>query len=166
MYRVLQNYCIKLLSGIEEPKIMGVARGKKSISASLPSYGSEIEKSKHIFINISKTTDLNLTKFCTLAFPEMLFPRRTPSVVVVDPKEEPTRLPPLIPSPGPTSADNTSGPAAPPQTKYEWNVPPRDRSTAPHGPGPSATSGSQICVVCRVVVSCIGDCLVLGAFLG
>ena len=38
----------------------------------------EIEKLKHIFINISKTTDQNLTKFCTLTFPATLFPMMTP----------------------------------------------------------------------------------------
>ena len=38
----------------------------------------EIEKSKHIFINISKTTDLNLTTFCTLTFPATLFPMMNP----------------------------------------------------------------------------------------
>ena len=34
----------------------------------------EIEKLKHIFTKISKTTDLNLTKFCTLTFPATFFP--------------------------------------------------------------------------------------------
>ena len=55
---------------------------------------------------------------------------------------------PLIPAPGPTQPIR---PAA---------NPPWDHSTAPEGPGPSATSDSQISVVCRVVVSCIGDSLV------
>ena len=58
----------------------GCTSKKKSISASLPTYGHL--KSKHIFINISKTTDLNFKKFCTLTFPAKLFPMMTPFLVL------------------------------------------------------------------------------------
>ena len=54
---------------------MGVARAKKfdfGFATELCAF--EIKKLKHIFIKISKTTDLNFTIFCTLAFPELLFP--------------------------------------------------------------------------------------------
>ena len=54
---------------------MGVARAKKfDIGFATELWVFEIEKSKHIFIKISKTTDLNFTIFCALAFPELLFP--------------------------------------------------------------------------------------------
>ena len=69
---------------------------------------------------------------------------------------EPTRPLPLVHAPGTPPADPTSGPVAPP---------PQDRPIALRGPGPSAALGSQICVLCHVVVSGIGDNSVLGEFL-
>ena len=79
IYRVLQNNCIKLRRSKEEPNIMWVARAKKfdfGFATELCAF--EIEKLKHIFIKISKTTDLNLTKFCTLTFPATFFPMMNP----------------------------------------------------------------------------------------
>ena len=74
IYRVLQNNCIKLCRGIDEPKIKGVARAKKiDFCFATELWAFDIEKSKHIFINITKTTDLNSTKFCTQTFPATFF---------------------------------------------------------------------------------------------
>ena len=79
LFRVLQNNCIKLRRGIEEPKIMGVARAKKiRFSFANELWAFEIEKLKDIFIKISKTIDLNLTKVCTLTLPATLFPMMNP----------------------------------------------------------------------------------------
>ena len=80
-------------------------------------------------------------------------PDRCPiAVVVADPKGD-RHGPPLIHAPGPPQLIRPAG------QQHRRPPPPRDRSTAPSQP-------NMCCVVCRVVVSCKGDSLVLGVFLG